>query len=170
MLWTLDFDDYTGQFCNEGTFPIANAIKSVFDEFSVTTTATSAITTTTTTTESSSSTEKNENEGSKIMVTESAGENSALTTTSSKLGFFIGSGDVVFSGSINGISIGYDSSYGAALPPSLVNANSNSSNSSTTQVVVDDAGGLQNSTASLFSFFYFCQILTFFSYLIFFLF
>jgi chitinase len=33
MLWTLDFDDYTGQFCNQGTFPIANAIKAVFDEF-----------------------------------------------------------------------------------------------------------------------------------------
>ena len=33
MLWTLDFDDYSGKFCNDGTFPLANAIKSVFDEF-----------------------------------------------------------------------------------------------------------------------------------------
>ena len=33
MLWTLDFDDYSGQFCNDGPFPLANAIKSVFDEY-----------------------------------------------------------------------------------------------------------------------------------------
>ena len=33
MFWTLDFDDYSGQFCNEGTFPLANAIKMVFDEY-----------------------------------------------------------------------------------------------------------------------------------------
>jgi hypothetical protein len=32
MLWTLDFDDYSGQFCDQGTFPIANAIKAEFDE------------------------------------------------------------------------------------------------------------------------------------------
>jgi hypothetical protein len=34
MFWTLDFDDYTGKFCNEGPFPLANAIKSIFDEYS----------------------------------------------------------------------------------------------------------------------------------------
>jgi hypothetical protein len=33
MMWTLDFDDYTGKFCNEGPFPLANAIKSIFDEY-----------------------------------------------------------------------------------------------------------------------------------------
>ena len=33
MLWTLDFDDYLGGFCDEGAFPLANAIKSVFDEY-----------------------------------------------------------------------------------------------------------------------------------------
>ena len=33
MLWTLDFDDYLGGFCDEGPFPLANAIKSVFDEY-----------------------------------------------------------------------------------------------------------------------------------------
>ena len=33
MLWTLDFDDYTGDFCNEGPFPLARAIKNIFDEF-----------------------------------------------------------------------------------------------------------------------------------------
>ena len=34
MLWTLDFDDYTGSFCNMGPFPLANAIKTAFHEFS----------------------------------------------------------------------------------------------------------------------------------------
>ena len=33
MLWTLDFDDYLGEFCNEGAFPLANAIKFAFNEF-----------------------------------------------------------------------------------------------------------------------------------------
>lgn len=33
MLWTLDFDDYSGKFCGGGKFPLANAIKSVFDEY-----------------------------------------------------------------------------------------------------------------------------------------
>lgn len=33
MLWTLDFDDYSGQFCDRGQFPLANAIKSVFNEY-----------------------------------------------------------------------------------------------------------------------------------------
>ncbi len=33
MLWTLDFDDYSGQFCGQGEFPLANAIKAVFDEY-----------------------------------------------------------------------------------------------------------------------------------------
>ena len=35
MLWTLDFDDYSGQFCNDGPFPLANAIKAIFDEYSI---------------------------------------------------------------------------------------------------------------------------------------
>lgn len=35
MLWTLDFDDYSGKFCNDGPFPLASAIKSVFDEFTL---------------------------------------------------------------------------------------------------------------------------------------
>lgn len=35
MLWTLDFDDYSGQFCEGGQFPLAYAIKSVFDEYEV---------------------------------------------------------------------------------------------------------------------------------------
>ncbi len=39
MFWTLDFDDYTGKFCNEGPFPLANAIKSIFDEYAPPTTA-----------------------------------------------------------------------------------------------------------------------------------
>ena len=34
MLWTLDFDDYSGQFCNDGPFPLANAIKLIFEEYS----------------------------------------------------------------------------------------------------------------------------------------
>lgn len=34
MLWTLDFDDYTGQFCNQGPFPLANAIRDVFEQLS----------------------------------------------------------------------------------------------------------------------------------------
>jgi len=33
MLWTLDFDDYSGQFCGQGEFPLAKAIKAVFDEY-----------------------------------------------------------------------------------------------------------------------------------------
>ncbi len=59
FLWTLDFDDYSSKFCNEGPFPLANAIKAVFDEYSPSiesesttkrTTTTSTTTTTTTTT------------------------------------------------------------------------------------------------------------------------
>ena len=128
MLWTLDFDDYTGQFCNEGAFPIASAIKSVFDEFSVTTTTTSTTTT---------STQSDEDDNSVETAATTTSE-STVTTTSSKLGLFIGSGDIVFSGSINGISIGYDSNYGA-LPPSLLSNGSSNSNSSpnNTHIVVD---------------------------------
>lgn len=127
MLWTLDFDDYTGQFCNEGAFPIASAIKSVFDEFSVTTTTTSTATT--------SQSDEDDNSVETVATTTSE---STVTTTSSKLGLFIGSGDIVFSGSINGISIGYDSNYGA-LPPSLLSNGSSNSNSSpnNTHIVVD---------------------------------
>ena len=63
MLWTLDFDDYSGQFCERGQFPLAYAIKAVFDEYDVveatttttTTTATTTTTTTTTTTKNGSS-------------------------------------------------------------------------------------------------------------------
>lgn len=28
MVWTLDLDDFTGLFCNEGTFPLINTLKS----------------------------------------------------------------------------------------------------------------------------------------------
>ena len=50
MFWTLDFDDYTGMFCNEGPFPLANAIKDVFDEYSPPPTIASTQNTTTVTT------------------------------------------------------------------------------------------------------------------------
>lgn len=53
MFWTLDFDDYTGQFCHEGPFPLANAIKAVFDEYSPTVPSSKTTATTTTTTTSS---------------------------------------------------------------------------------------------------------------------
>jgi hypothetical protein len=42
MLWTLDFDDYSGNFCQEGSFPIANTIKSAYEGYSSFLTATSS--------------------------------------------------------------------------------------------------------------------------------
>ena len=29
MVWALDFDDFTGQFCNEGRYPLLTAINRV---------------------------------------------------------------------------------------------------------------------------------------------
>ena len=28
MFWALDFDDFSGKFCNQGKFPLVNAVKS----------------------------------------------------------------------------------------------------------------------------------------------
>lgn len=150
MLWTLDFDDYTGQFCNEGTFPIANAIKSVFDEFSVV--ATTAVVASSSSESSSGEDNNNKivsNNNNEILLTTTQEDEDTTTTSTSKLDVFIGSGDIVFSGSINGISIGYDPSLG--VPPAsnqLFNNNINSSqpNLTATPHVVIESGRKNSAT------------------------
>lgn len=141
MLWTLDFDDYTGQFCNEGPFPIANAIKSVFDEFNQPQSSSLVV----------ANGKNNNNQSAKIddelnqpNVTQANDEQTSSTSTqpttttssssSPNLSVFVGSGDIIFSNNINGISIGYDPSLGGAgndnynLPSANLTANISSSN------------------------------------------
>ena len=49
MFWTLDMDDFSGKFCNNGTFPVVRALKQCFDTPPPTTTTTTTPTTSTTT-------------------------------------------------------------------------------------------------------------------------
>lgn len=34
MLWTLDMDDFTGAFCNQGQFPLTSALKNALRVYS----------------------------------------------------------------------------------------------------------------------------------------
>ena len=77
MLWTLDFDDYSGQFCNQGQFPVAHAIKQVFDEYFPTTTTT----VTSTTTNATKSTTRNT---TVIIINTTKSDKNNITTTASK--------------------------------------------------------------------------------------
>ena len=38
MIWSLDLDDFTGNFCNEGKYPLLTAIKATFDKLTPPTT------------------------------------------------------------------------------------------------------------------------------------
>ncbi|XP_020785247.2 acidic mammalian chitinase-like [Boleophthalmus pectinirostris] len=52
VVWSVDLDDYTGQFCGEGTFPFIKYLQSKLPATTTTTTTTAPTTTTTTTTSS----------------------------------------------------------------------------------------------------------------------
>ena len=46
MFWTLDMDDFSGKFCNNGSFPVIRAVSDCFKKAMIKTTTTTTITTT----------------------------------------------------------------------------------------------------------------------------
>lgn len=115
LLKKIDFDDYTGKFCDEGPFPLANAIKSVFEEFS-------AI-------NLNSSEEKSDENGtnSTLLISTTtnsyqASKNSSSSATSlvtkkfsSKLGVLVGGVNSVLNDFKNGMSLTYNSGQNSTL-------------------------------------------------------
>lgn len=137
MLWTLDFDDYSGQFCDQGTFPIANAIKAEFDEIFPEKSVTNSNETSSAENQETSATSndvyltkkadefasQNSTTPASLLSTKSTLilENQAVSTTTKK-SIIVNGNEIIIANDMNGINIvGIDSAFVTGLNSATVN-------------------------------------------------